>query len=108
MSKISYNEFKNVELKIATIISAESLEKSRNLIKLQIDLGKEKRQILAGIKQYYSPEKLVGKQIVVVVNLEPATLMGEKSEGMLLAADVDGEPIILHPDKEVPPGAEVK
>lgn len=108
MSKISYDEFKNVELKIATIISAESLEKSHNLIKLQIDLGEEKRQILAGIKQYYSPENLVGKQIVVVTNLKPATLMGEKSEGMLLAADIDGEPIILHPDKDVPPGTGVK
>ena len=108
MSKISYDEFKNVELKIATITSAESLEKSRNLIRLQIDLGEEKRQILAGIKQYYSPEDLVGKQIVVVTNLKPATLMGEKSEGMLLAADIDGEPIILHPDKDVPPGTRVK
>lgn len=108
MNKISYDEFKNVELKIATIIGAESLEKSRNLIKLQIDLGEEKRQILAGIKQYYSPEDLVGKQIVVVTNLKPATLMGEESEGMLLAADIDGEPIILHPDKDVPPGTGVK
>ncbi|MHA1197891.1 MAG: methionine--tRNA ligase [Candidatus Heimdallarchaeaceae archaeon] len=75
-----------------------------NLIKLQIDLGDEKRQILAGIKQYYKPEDLVGRQIIVVVNLAPATLMGEKSDGMLLAADINGEPILLDVDKEVPPG----
>ncbi len=108
MNKITYDEFKNVQLKIATIKSAESLEKSKNLIKLQIDLGTEERQILAGIKQYYEPEKLVGKQIVVVTNLQPATLMGEKSDGMLLAADIDGEPILLNLDKKVPPGTEVK
>ena len=108
MEKISYDEFKKVELKIATVKSAEPIEKSKNLIKLIVDLGDEQRQILAGIKKYYTPEDLIGKQIVVVVNLQPATLMGHKSDGMLLAADIDGEPIILHPDKEVPPGAGVK
>ncbi|MBY9000419.1 MAG: methionine--tRNA ligase [Candidatus Heimdallarchaeota archaeon] len=108
MEKISDKEFKKVELKIATIIEAEPLEKSKNLIKLQVDLGEEKRQILAGIKQFYSAEDLVGKQIVVVTNLQPVTLMGQKSDGMLLAADIDGEPIILQPDKSVPPGASVK
>ena len=108
MNKITYEEFKNVQLRIATIKSATPIEKSKNLIKLQIDLGTEERQILAGIKQYYEPEKLVGKQIVVVTNLQPATLMGEKSDGMLLAADIDGEPILLNLDKEVPPGTEVK
>ena len=64
--------------------------------------------LLAGIKQYYKPEDLVGKQIIVVVNLAPATLMGEKSDGMLLAADINGEPILLDVDKEVPPGTEIK
>ena len=108
MDKITYDEFKNVNLKIATIKSATPLEKSKNLIKLQIDLGTEERQILAGIKQFYEPKQLVGKQIVVVTNLQPVTLMGEESDGMLLAADIDGEPILLNLDKEVPPGTEVK
>jgi methionyl-tRNA synthetase len=107
MEKISYDEFKKVHLKIATIKSAIPMEKSKNLIKLIIDLGSEERQILAGIKQYYNPEDLVGRQIVVVTNLKPAKLMGEKSDGMLLAADIDGEPILLNLDKEVPPGTEV-
>ncbi|MHA1953716.1 MAG: methionine--tRNA ligase [Candidatus Heimdallarchaeaceae archaeon] len=108
MERINYEDFKKVNLKIATIINATIIEKSKNLIKLQIDLGTEERQILAGIKQYYNPEDLVGKQIVVVTNLKPATLMGEKSDGMLLAADIDGEPILLNLDKPVPPGTEIK
>ncbi|NPD87978.1 MAG: methionine--tRNA ligase subunit beta [Asgard group archaeon] len=108
MERINYEDFKKVNLKIATIRSAINIDKSKNLIKLQIDLGTEERQILAGIKQYYKPEDLVGKQIVVVTNLKPATLMGEKSDGMLLAADIDGEPILLNLDKPVPPGTEVK
>ena len=108
MERINYEDFKKVNLKIATIKSATTIEKSKNLIKLQIDLGTEERQILAGIKQYYKPEDLVGKQIVVVTNLKPATLMGEKSDGMLLAADIDGEPILLNLDKPVPPGTEIK
>lgn len=104
MGKISFDKFKNVQLKVATILDAEHVEKSKNLIKLQIDLGSEKRQILAGIKKFYEPEDLIGRQIIVVVNLQPATLMGEKSNGMLLAADIDGEPILLNVDREVPPG----
>ena len=104
MDKISFDEFKKIQLKVATVLKAENMEKSKNLIKLQIDLGSEKRQILAGIKKYYKPEDLVGRQIIVVTNLQPATLMGEKSDGMLLAADIDGEPILLDVDKEVPPG----
>ena len=104
MNKISFDEFKKINLKVATILKAETIEKSKNLLRLYIDLGDEKRQILAGIKQYYKPENLIGRQIIVVVNLEPATLMGEKSDGMLLAADINGEPILLAVDKEVPPG----
>ena len=107
MGKISFDEFKNVQLKVATILEAEQVEKSKNLIKLQIDLGSEKRQILAGIKKFYEPEDLIGRQIIVVVNLQPATLMGEKSNGMLLAADIDGEPILLNVDREVPPGTSI-
>ncbi|MCG3215125.1 MAG: methionine--tRNA ligase subunit beta [Candidatus Heimdallarchaeota archaeon] len=108
MDEISYDEFKKVELKVATIVNAESIEKSKNLIKLNIDLGEEQRQILAGIKKYYNPEDLIGRQIVVVTNLKPATLMGEKSDGMLLAADIDGEPILLNLDRKVPPGTDIK
>ncbi len=106
--RISFTEFQKMKLKVATIKHAEEIEKSRNLIKLIVDLGIEERQILAGIKQYYKAKDLIGRQIVVIVNLEPATLMGEKSDGMLMAADIDGEPILLQPEREVPPGTPIK
>jgi len=105
---ISFEEFQKIELKVAKIIEAEKIEKSEKLLKLIVDLGDEKRQLVAGIAKYYKPEDLIGKEIVVVVNLEPKKLMGIESQGMLLAANVNGEPVILIPEKEVPPGTKVK
>jgi len=104
---IDFNEFKKIDLKIAKVIEAEEIEGSDKLLKLQVDLGEEKRQIVAGIAQFYNPNDLIGKEIVVVVNLEPRMLMGIESQGMLLAADDNGQPVILSPDKDVPPGAEI-
>jgi len=79
------------------------------LIKLALDLGSEKRQIVAGIGRAYKPEDLIGLEIAVVANLEPKTLMGIESNGMLLAASADdGEPVLLIPQKEVPPGTEIR
>jgi methionyl-tRNA synthetase len=105
---ISFKDFQKIELKVAKIIEAEKIEKSEKLLKLIVDLGDEKRQLVAGIAKYYRPEDLIGKEIVVVANLEPKKLMGIESQGMLLAANVDGEPVILIPEKEVPPGTKVK
>ncbi|MBI2647843.1 MAG: methionine--tRNA ligase subunit beta [Candidatus Wildermuthbacteria bacterium] len=104
---ISLNDFKAIDLKVATIVEAECVEGSDKLVKLQIDLGQERRQILAGIGKHYGPEELVGRQIVIVANLEPRSLMGLESQGMLLAAD-DGGPVLLRPDRDVPPGSEVR
>lgn len=104
---ISIDQFRNVELKIATIKSAEPHPNADKLMILQIDLGTEQRQILAGIRNHYTPEELVGRQIVVVANLEPAKLRGLESQGMLLAASDEGRVIILTPDKTVQPGAKV-
>lgn len=104
---INFEEFKKIELKIATILEAEKIEESENLIKLELDLGEEKRQILAGIQKYYNAEELVGRQIVVVVNLEPKKMMGMESQGMLLAANVDGKPVLLQPENKVPPGTNI-
>jgi methionine--tRNA ligase beta chain len=101
---ISFEEFKKIELKVGKVLNAEKIEGSEKLLKLIADLGDEKRQLVAGIAKYYKPEDLIGKEIVVVVNLEPKKLMGAESQGMLLAANVDGEPVILIPEKEVPPG----
>lgn len=108
MSKISIEQFFEAELKSAKIIEAERIEKSKKLVKLQLDLGDEHRQIVAGIAEAYSPEDLVGKTIIIVANLEPATLMGEVSEGMLLAGSLEGVPILATFDKEIPPGTKVK
>ena|SRR5438128_2327406 len=104
---ISIDEFRKVELKVATIKSAEPHPNADKLIVLQIDLGTEQRQICAGIRNHYTPEELIGKQIVVVANLETAKLRGFESQGMLLAASDEGRVVILAPEKTVQPGAKV-
>lgn len=105
---ISYDEFSKIELKVATVKDAVRLEGSDKLIKLQIDLGDESRQLVAGIGKKYEPEDLIGRQIVIVANLEPRKLMGEESQGMLLAAhDEEGSPILLVPDKASPSGSKI-
>ena len=104
---ISIDDFRKIELKIATIKSAEPHPNADKLMVLQIDLGSEQRQICAGIRNQYAPEELVGRQIVVVANLETAKLRGLESQGMLLAASDDGRVIILTPDKSVQAGSKV-
>ena len=104
---ISIGEFRNVELKVATIKAAGPHPNADKLMVLQIDLGTEQRQILAGIRDHYTPEELIGRQIVVVANLETAKLRGLESQGMLLAASDEGRVVILSPDKTVHPGARV-
>ena len=105
---INFKEFQKIELKIAKILKAERVEGSEKLIKLQLDLNEEEsRQILAGIAGFYQPEDLINKEIVVVANLEPREIFGMESRGMLLAADDDGKPVLLKPDKEVSPGTKI-
>jgi len=104
---ISIDEFRKVELKVATIKSAEPHPNADKLMLLQVDLGTEQRQICAGIRNHYTPEELVGRQIIVVANLETAKLRGLESQGMLLAASDDGRVVILSPEKTVQPGAKV-
>jgi len=107
---ITFEDFKKIELRVGKIIEAEKVEGSEKLVKLQVDLGgADNRQIVAGIAQFYEPEKLIGREIIVVMNLEPRILKGIESNGMLLAAD-GGEngPVILAPEKEVAPGSEVR
>ena len=106
---INFEDFKKVEIKIGKVMTAERVEGSEKLIRLEVDLGEESpRQIVAGIGKVYLPEDLIGKEMPIVVNLEPRKLMGLESQGMILAADNNGEPVILHPEKEVPPGAIIK
>jgi len=104
---VSINEFRTIELKVATIKKAEPHPNADKLLVLQVDLGSEERQIVAGIRGHYAPEELIGKQVVVVANLETARLRGLESQGMVLAAS-DGERIvILTPEKQVSPGARI-
>ncbi len=106
---ITIDQFAAVRLKVGVVVEAERVPKSRKLIRLMVDLGEgEPRQLVAGIASRYTPEELVGRRVVVVANLKPARLMGVESRGMVLAATVDGEPFLLSPDGDVPPGSEVR
>ena len=102
---ITFKEFKKMEMKVGTITKVEEVPNSKNLIKLKVDIGGEVKQAVAGIKNYYQPSELEGKQFVFMTNLEPARLMGELSEIMVLAA-VEGDKVVLvKPEKEISNGA---
>jgi len=109
---ITFEDFKKLEIRIGKIISAEWVENSNKLLKLRVDFGEPDlpsgRQILAGIAKFYEPESLVGKECPFAFNLEPKMLGELESQGMILAANMDGNPVLMHPDKEVPPGSVVK
>ena len=106
--KIKIDDFFKVELKVAKVLEASEIEGADRLLRLRVDLGSETRQLVAGIKKSYMPEELVGKHIIVVANLEPATLRGVESQGMLLAASTEDGPVLATFDKAVAPGAKVK
>jgi methionyl-tRNA synthetase len=107
---ITIDDFAKVELRVAQILVAERIPKADKLLRLEVDLGYEKRQILAGIAQYYEPEKLIGRKIVIVANLAPRKMRGLESNGMLLAASLptDGAPVLAGFLEEVPLGARLK
>ncbi|MEX0653032.1 MAG: methionine--tRNA ligase subunit beta [Phycisphaeraceae bacterium] len=107
---IEFDDFTKLDLRVATVTAAEAHPNADRLLKLQIDLGGEQRQICAGIKQYQDPASLVGQQIIVVANLAPRKIRGEESNGMLLAAtSEEGEEVrdvvLLQPSRPVPPGS---
>ncbi len=106
--EIDIKDFSKLDIRIGKIVKAEKIKGSRKLMKLEVDVGGEVRQIVAGIAEVYEPEEVVGKLVPVLVNIKPAKLMGVESMGMVLAADVDGKPVLLHPDREVPPGSKVR
>jgi methionyl-tRNA synthetase len=98
-----------IELRVAKVLAAERVPKSKKLVKMQIDIGSEERTIVAGIAEAYPPESLVGRTIVIVANLKPAKLMGIESNGMVLAASPDGGlPVLLGLDQPLPPGTRVR
>ncbi len=104
---IDIAEFGKVDMRVAEVIKAERVEGASKLLTLQIDLGDEKRQIVAGVAEFYTPEEITGMKIVVVVNLKPAVIRGIESNGMLLAATKGKKLALLTPDKDLPPGARV-
>lgn len=132
MENISFEDFKKVEIRIGKILSAEKVENSEKLLKLLVDFGpapvvpvpetidgfvevKEdkdegriKRQILAGIAQFYAPDALIGKECPFAYNLAPKMLAGQESQGMILCPSSETGPVLLHPDKEIPAGSLVK
>jgi methionyl-tRNA synthetase len=107
---ITIDDFVKVDLRVAQILVAERVPKADKLLRLEVDLGYEKRQILAGIAQYYEPEKLIGRKIVIVANLAPRKMRGLESNGMLLAASLppDGSPVLAGFLEDVPLGARLK
>ena len=107
--RISIEEFMKVDLRVARVIAAEPVPKSKKLIKLHVDLGTEQRTLVAGIAEAYQSEALVGRSVAMVANLRPAKLMGIESNGMVLAAsDEGGRPVLLSIDQPLAPGTRVR
>ena len=107
MDKITFEDFTKLDIRVGTILEAEAIEGADKVLKLVVDLGEEKRTIVAGVAEFYQPEDLIGKQVPVLVNLEPRTFRGVESQGMILAAD-DGKPVLLHPDKVIANGTKLR
>ena len=106
--RIGIEDFSRVELRVGKVLEAERVPKSGKLLRLQVDIGSETRQVVAGIGKKYAPEQLIGKRIIVVTNLKPAKLMGVESNGMVLAATEDDLPVLATFEEEVSPGARLK
>ena len=108
--RITIETFMGIDLRVAKVVGAERVEKSKRLIKLEVDLGNDRRTVVAGIAEVYEPEALVGRSVVVVANLKPAKLMGVESNGMVLAASLDGEKpsLVRFDDPPPPPGTRVR
>lgn len=106
--EITYDDFAKLQFAVGEIISCEAVKKSKKLLCSQVKIGNQVKQIVSGIKAYYTPEEMVGKKVMVLVNLKPATLAGVLSEGMLLCAeDADGNLALMTPEKPMPAGAEI-
>ncbi len=105
---ITIDDFKKVELRVGKVVDVQPHPNADRLLVLKVDLGAEQRQLVAGIRPWYPPESLVGKQVVVVANLEPAVLRGVESQGMLLATQDAAGVSVLGPDRPVEPGSGVR
>jgi methionine--tRNA ligase beta chain len=107
MDTINFEEFKKLEIRIGKVLECEKVQDADKLLKLQVDFGDFKRQIVSGIAESFSPEDLIGKSFPFIVNLEHRKIRGEASQGMILAMDVGEKTVLLEPSSEVAPGTEV-
>jgi len=106
MENISFEDFKKVDLRIAKILEAEKVEESYKLLKLKVSVGEDlERTIVSGVAEYYTPKELIGKEVVIVFNLEPKIIFGIESCGMLLFSKKEDKPIALIPEEEINPGS---
>ena len=106
--EITYDDFAKLQFQVGEIIACEAVPKSKKLLCSQVKIGSQVKQIVSGIKACYTPEEMVGKKVMVLVNLKPAKLAGVMSEGMLLCAeDAEGRLALVKPEKEMPSGAEI-
>jgi len=105
---ISYDDFKKLDLRVAKILKIENIPGKTKIVKGKIDLGYETRNVIIGGAEFYEPDDLVGKTVIVVANLEPKKMVGVESNAMLLAADVNDKPFWLTVDSEIPSGTKIK
>jgi len=108
LSQITIEDFARVQMRVGQILEAEKIEGSRKPIRLRVDIGTEVRQVVAGIAEAYEPSSLLNRKVVLVANLKPAKLMGVESNGMIVAASVEGKPVLATFSEEVPNGALLK
>jgi methionyl-tRNA synthetase len=104
-SQINIEDFAKVQMRVGQVVEAEKIEGSRKLLKLRVDIGTEVRQVVAGIAEVYDPASLLNRKVILVANLKPARLMGVESNGMIVAASVDGKPVLATFTEEVANGA---
>ena len=106
---VSFSDFEKLDIRIGKVVTVEKVEGANKLLKFEIDFGEERRQIISGIAAYYSDDdKLVGKLLPVIINLEPRKIYGQLSEGMILLVDAEKKPVFLTPDEEVISGSKVR
>ncbi len=105
---IPFGEFQKLDFRVCRVKAAERIESSKKLVKLKVDIGNETREVVAGVAEFYSPEDLRDKNLIILVNLEPKKVMGVQSQGMMLAADVGGRPYVVFADPSIPSGSKVR
>jgi methionine--tRNA ligase beta chain len=105
---ILFSEFQKLDIRVGKVMKAERIASSKKLVKLKVDIGNEMRDIVAGVAEFYSPEDLQDRNLIILTNLEPKKVMGVQSQGMILAADVSGRPYVIFAEPSIPPGAKVR